>query len=210
MSAVIVIAKSPQPGRVKTRLCPPCNEREAAGIARAALIATLDAVARSDSARRFIALDGPVGAWLPPGYETVPQRGRGLGERLAAAFTDVGGPAVAIGMDAPQVTPTLINSSLAALDEVDSALGPTQDGGYWAIALRRANEEVFAGIPMSVSTTYREQRRRLRELSLECLELPHLHDVDHFSDALAVAEKMPGSPFAAAVQSVSERLEAAS
>jgi uncharacterized protein len=210
MSAVIVMAKSPQPGRVKTRLCPPCNAGEASSIATAALIATLDAVARSGSTRRLIALDGPAGAWLPPGFEIVPQRGRGLGERLAAAFADVGGPSVAIGMDAPQVTPELINSSLEALDEVDSALGPTQDGGYWAIALRRADDRVFAGVPMSVSTTYREQRRRLQELSLDCMELPELHDVDHFSDALAVAQKMPGSPFAAAVQSVNERLEAAS
>jgi rSAM/selenodomain-associated transferase 1 len=205
-----VIAKSPQPGRVKTRLCPPCSDREASEIAAAALSTTLEAVACSDSTRRVIALDGPAGPWLPPGFEVIPQRGNGLAQRLAAAFAEVGGPAVAVGMDSPQVTPDLLNRSFEALDEVDSALGPTPDGGYWAIALRRANDEVFAEVPMSVATTFQEQHGRLQALGLSCRELSELHDVDHFSDALEVAETMPGSAFAAAVRSVSKRLEAAS
>ena len=209
-SAVIVMAKSPRPGHVKTRLCPPCSAVEASEIATAALVATLDAVADAASARRVIALDGPAGPWLPPGFDVIPQKGNGLAERLGAAFVDVGGPAVALGMDAPQVTPELINGSLEGLEDADSALGPTQDGGYWAIALRRASDEVFAGVAMSSPTTYIEQRRRLDSLGLRCRELPELHDVDHFSDALDVAEILPGSPFAAAVRSVSARLEAAS
>lgn len=209
-SAVIVMAKSPQPGRVKTRLSPPCSDREASEIAAAALITTLEAVAGSDSTRRVIALDGPAGPWLPPGFEVIPQRGNGLAQRLAAAFAEVGDPAVAVGMDSPQVTPDLLNGSFEALDEADSALGPTRDGGYWAIALRRANDEVFAEVPMSVATTFQEQHGRLQALGLSYRELSELHDVDHFSDALEVAETMPGSAFAAAVRSVSKRLEAAS
>jgi hypothetical protein len=156
-----------------------------------------------------VALDGPIGPWLPPDFEVIPQRGRGLAERLASAFADVGGPAVAVGMDAPQVTPQLIDDSLEVLTESDSALGPTQDGGYWAIALRRADEAVFAGVPMSSPATFRAQRRRLRALHLDCRALPQLHDVDHFTDALAVAEMLPGTAFASAVHSVTERLGAA-
>jgi rSAM/selenodomain-associated transferase 1 len=203
------MAKSPAPGRVKTRLCPPCKPDEASDIATAALVATLEAVAGSGSARRVIALDGPVGPWLPQGFDVIPQRGNGLGERLAAAFADVGGPAVAVGMDAPEVTSKLLDDSLDMLRESESALGPTQDGGYWAIALRRANNDVFAGVPMSSPATYQEQRRKLRSLGLGCRDLPELRDVDHFSDALEVAEMMPGSPFAEAVRSVNERLAAA-
>ena len=209
-AAVIVMAKSPAPGRVKTRLCPPCNANEASEIATAALVATLEAVAESRSARRVIALDGPVGPWLPHDFEVISQRGNGLAERLAAAFADVGGPAVAVGMDAPQVTSKLLDDSLDLLWESESALGPTQDGGYWAIALRRANDEVFAGVPMSSPATYQEQRGKLRAMGLDCRDLPELRDVDHFSDALEVAEMMPRSPFADAVRSVTERLAAAS
>ena len=207
--AVIVMAKSPRPGRVKTRLCPPCRPGEASAIATAALVATLEAVARSDSARRVVALDGPIGPWLPADFEVIAQRGNGLAERLAAAFADVGGPAVAVGMDAPQVTPELINDSLEVLSESDSALGPTPDGGYWAIGLRRADDAVFAGVPMSSPATYRAQRQRLRALDLDCRVLPELHDVDHFTDAIAVAEMLPGTPFSSAVRSVTERIKAA-
>ena len=208
-AAVIVMAKSPRPGRVKTRLCPPCLPGEACEIATTALVSTLEAVAGSDSARRVVALDGPIGPWLPSDFEVIAQRGNGLAERLAAAFEDIGGPALAVGMDAPQVTPELINDSLAVLTEADSALGPTRDGGYWAIGLRRADDAVFDGVPMSSPATYQAQRRRLRRLHLDCRDLPELHDVDHFADAVEVAELLPGTPFASAVRAAAERIKAA-
>jgi len=208
--AVIVMAKSPRPGRVKTRLCPPCSEREAGEIATAALTSTLEAVAGSRAAHLVIALEGAPGSWLPAGFDVIPQYGRGLAERLARAFEDVGGPAVAIGMDTPQATPDLIDQSFDALDEADSALGPTVDGGYWAIGLRRPNDRAFAGVPMSLPSTFFEQQRRLHQLGLSCRVLPELRDVDHFSDALAVASLIPESRFAAAVRAVNDRLDRAS
>lgn len=208
-SSVIVMAKSPQPGRVKTRLCPPCSPHDAAEIATAALAATLQAVAGTRSARRVIALEGPAEDWFPRSFDIVEQRGTGLAQRLAAAFEDVGGPAIAIGMDSPQISPALIELALESLGGADAALGPTSDGGYWGIALRRPDSKVFDGVPMSEPTTYGAQRRRLQALGLSCRELPGLHDVDHFADALQVAELIPGTEFAAVVRAVSLRLEAA-
>ena len=90
MMHLIVMAKAPLPGRVKTRLCPPLQPAEAAELALASLLDTLDAVSASRAARRVLALDGPPGTWLPAGFDLVPQRGVGLGERLANAWTDVG------------------------------------------------------------------------------------------------------------------------
>ena len=115
MSAtLIVVAKAPVPGRVKTRLTPPLHPEQAAMLARAALEDTLAAVGRSRLAtRRVVALDGEPDGLLPEGFELVAQRGGGLAERLAAAFEDIGGPALLIGMDTPQVTPDLLDAGLA-------------------------------------------------------------------------------------------------
>jgi len=202
--ALIVIAKAPVPGRVKTRLCPPCTPAEAAGLAQAALQDTLDAAARSIRAgRRIVVLDGEPGQWLPDGFEVIAQRGDGLDERLAAAFADVGEPAFLIGMDTPQVTAELLDAGLEAVSDGDSAFGAALDGGYWAIGLRAPDAAVFAGVPMSSSSTGAVQRARLAQLGLQPVILTPLRDVDTFEDALAVAALAPRTRFAAAVAEIS-------
>jgi hypothetical protein len=203
-AALVVIAKAPEPGRSKTRLCPPCSFEEAARLAEAALADTLEAVAATRVARRVVVLDGQPGPWLPRGTEVIPQRGDGLDERLVAAFEDVGGPALLIGMDTPQVTPGLLEHALAGLAHpaAHAVLGDAEDGGYWAIGLRRSDPAVFVGVPMSTSRTAAGQRLRMRALGLQVGSLPRLRDVDRIEDAYAVASTIPGSGFARAVTEV--------
>lgn len=188
---LIVIAKEPVPGRVKTRLCPPCTPVEAARLAEAALADTLQTVRRTPAGRHVLVLEGAPGPWLPAGFEVVPQAGGGLGERLAAAFEAVGGPALLIGMDTPQVSTTLLAGAGAALLEprTDAVLGPARDGGYWAIGLRRSRPDVFENVPMSSDRTCAVQRARLRALGLHHREVASLHDVDTFADAARVASR---------------------
>jgi len=195
-----VIAKAPVPGRVKTRLSPPCTPEEAAELAVAALADTLAAAMRvRRAARRVIVLDGEPGPWIPAGFEVLPQRGDGLAERLAAAFADAGGAAFLVGMDTPQVTPALLDAGLAALDRADAVFGAALDGGYWGIGLRRPDPAVFRDVPMSAATTAAVQRARLAELGLRTAVLPPLRDVDTIDDARAVAAQAPGSRFAEAL-----------
>jgi uncharacterized protein len=200
MTSLIVIAKAPVAGRVKTRLTPPFTPEQAAGLAAAALVDTLAAGTRAWRAeRRVLVLDGEPGAWVPDGFEVLPQRGDGLAERLAAAFDDVGGPAFLVGMDTPQLTPALIRAGLRALATHDAAFGPAADGGYWGIGLRRPRRAVFAGVPMSEPHTGTVQRRRLDALGLRTAVLPTLLDVDTIAAARAVAADAPASRFAAAL-----------
>ena len=200
MSTLLVIAKSPAPGRVKTRLTPPCTPEQAAALAEAALGDTLAAAARARSpARRVIVLDGAVGAWLPPGFAVVPQRGDGLAARIAAAFADAGEPAFLVGMDTPQVTPELLDAGLGALERADAAFGAALDGGYWGIGLRRPDPAAFRDVAMSLASTGLAQRVRLAELGLRTAVLPPLRDVDTIADARAVAAEAPASRFAAAL-----------
>jgi rSAM/selenodomain-associated transferase 1 len=196
--ALVVIAKEPLPGRVKTRLSPPCTREQAAALAEAALQDTLAAIAAAPARRRVLALDGRPGRWLPAGFEVVPQRGGGLGQRLAGALLDAGGPALVVGMDTPQLSSGLLRHAAARLmtPAVDAVLGPALDGGYWAIGMRRPSQAAFEGVPMSTSRTGVEQRRRLEELGLRVAVLPPLRDVDTIDDAHAVARACPEGAFA--------------
>lgn len=183
---VLVMAKSPVPGQVKTRLCPPCTPEEAASLAEAALADTLDAVAACGADRRIVALDGAPGPWLPSGFEVVPQVEGSFDVRLAAAWSTAGGPGIQIGMDTPQVTAGLLDDALSALDTTSAALGLAPDGGWWAIGLREANREVFLDIPMSTARTGAAQLARLVHLGLDVTELPTLVDLDTIDDLPAV------------------------
>jgi uncharacterized protein len=202
--SLIVLAKAPRADHVKTRLCPPCSPEEAATLAHAALTDTMETVvaaAADVGARPVVALDGSPDLRLPWDVDVVPQRGRGLDERLVAAFADVGGPAFLVGMDTPQLTAETIVDAVRRLerDGVDAVLGEAVDGGWWAIGLRRPDARVFLGVPMSTAETYVAQRARLVELELRVERLPVLRDVDEIDDALAVAAEAPGTRFAAAV-----------
>lgn len=208
MSALAVICKTPAPGRVKTRLCPPCTPEQAAALALAALCDTLDAVRAVDGvARRVLVLDGDPGPWAD-GFEVVAQRGDGLDERLANGFDAIGDRCFLVGMDTPQLTPALLRAGLDALDRCDASFGPALDGGYWGIGLRRPEPEVFLRVPMSVGTTGAEQLARLDALGLDVASLPALLDVDHFADAQAVAALAPDGRFARAVASVDAEVRA--
>jgi rSAM/selenodomain-associated transferase 1 len=206
--SLIVIAKPPLPGRAKTRLTPPLTPVQAARLAEAALLDTLDVVRATPCERRVLVFDGGKSAgWRPDGFEVIAQRGVGLAARLAAAFADVGGPALLVGMDTPQLTPALLSAGMRRLmrPDVDAVLGPAADGGYWSIGLRQPCAEVFAGVPMSEPTTCAAQRARLADLGLAVSGQPVLRDVDTFDDALAVARSAPRSRFAAAVAGLTQR-----
>jgi len=188
------MAKEPVPGRVKTRLVPPCTPRQAAALAEAALADTLHAVLAAPACRRVLVLDGKPGPWLPPGFDVVPQCGGGLDERLAAAFAVVSGPALLIGMDTPQLTPALLAVDWEA---ADAWFGPAADGGFWGLGLRRPDAALVRGVPMSTADTGAAQRARLHAAGLRVAELPRLRDVDTAADAVAVARQAPLSRFAA-------------
>jgi len=193
-TTLLVIAKEPVPGRVKTRLVPPCTYEQAAALAEAALADTLHTAAMLPARRRVLVLDGRPGPWLPPGFEVVPQCGGPLDERLAGAFAAARGPALLIGMDTPQVTPDLLTVDW---EPADAYFGPADDGGFWALGLRVPDPALLRGVPMSTPSTGAVQRARLLAAGLRVADLPQLRDVDTAADAVAVARQAPGSRFAA-------------
>jgi glycosyltransferase A (GT-A) superfamily protein (DUF2064 family)/SAM-dependent methyltransferase len=187
---LIVIAKQPVAGRVKTRLQTEFTAAEAAALARASLADTMAAVRDTPVRRYVVALEGDAGPWLPRGFDVVPQRGRGLDERLAAAFEDAyaGDPMLLVGMDTPQLTPSLLSSDWAGHDAV---LGLTEDGGYWCLGLRKPDHRALLGVAMSTDHTGADQLARLERLGYRVLPLPTLRDMDTPPDAAYIATHFP-------------------
>lgn len=205
IDTLIVLAKQPLPGRVKTRLTPTLTPEQAADIAAASLTDTLDAVAAATSRNKVLAFDGDPSGWLRPGWIHARQVDGELDRRIVGAFGSTGpGPALLVGMDTPQLSAAL----LAQFDpsRYDACLGPATDGGYWAIGFRDPHvaSSAILGIPMSSETTYAMQLQRLRELGLHTQLLGELRDVDTIDDAWAVAALAQGTTFAAALAGVDE------
>lgn len=201
-SQVIVLAKAPVAGRVKTRLCPPCTPSQAAAVAAAALADTLDVVSAARVGRRILALDGSYAA--PPGWEVLPQRGSSLGSRLAHAFADSyrpGASTVLVGMDTPQLSTRDLTDVFAGLNESDAVLGPASDGGWWALGLRDGRDaDVLNNVATSTATTGTDTRDALTSRGLRVASARIMTDVDCADDALAVAALCPPrSRFAATV-----------
>ena len=206
LHTVLVLAKSPQPGRVKTRLGPLFSPAEAAALAAAAIRDTLDAVGGT-GARTVLCWDGPPTTWLPGSVELRPQRGEGLAERLDHAFRDAlprqgDQPTLLVGMDTPQVGA----ADLAAdWHGADAVLGLSEDGGYWAIGLRRYQPGLFDEVPMSTAHTGARQYERLVSQGLSVHLLPTKRDVDEPGDAAAVAQAAPQTRFARAFHRIVAR-----
>jgi rSAM/selenodomain-associated transferase 1 len=207
---LLVLAKEPVPGRVKTRLCPPCTPATAAALAAAALADTLAAACASGADRVVLALDGRPGGWCPPGVVVVDQGSGSLARRLTAAWRHTTGPALLVGMDTPQLTAADLDAALATLAApgVDAVLGPAADGGWWTVGLRRRHPAAFLGVPTSRSDTGVRQAARLAGLGLAVHLLAERTDVDTWADARAVAAEAPATRFAAAVRAAAGRVAA--
>jgi glycosyltransferase A (GT-A) superfamily protein (DUF2064 family) len=215
---LLVVAKAPVPGFAKTRLCPPASRFQAAEIAAASLLDTLEAVLATPGAIPVVAMSGDLATAACGGEisealrdtAVLPQRGRDFASRLANAHADTaalycGLPVVQIGMDTPQVTAEILAAAAEPLlrGERDAVLGPAEDGGWWLLGLRDPySARVLGKVPMSQDDTGELTRRSLTAKGLKVEPLAVLSDVDTMADANRVASLNPLSRFATAVAAV--------
>jgi len=193
---VVILAKEPRPGVVKTRLQSRFTPDEAAQLAAAAVRDTQRAVRGSRIPRRILCWDGDPSGFAD-GFEVLPQRAGSLNDRLAGAFVDIdrhgSARALLIGMDTPQISSALLD---ADWEDCDAVLGLSEDGGFWAIGLRVPDPAtVFAGIEMSTARTGSAQLARMLSLGRSVKLLPPLRDIDEPADAAYVADRFPSLEF---------------
>lgn len=170
-SALLVFARAPAPGLAKTRLAARIGAAEAAALHRAC---TLDAIRLAESVpgcRRCLLLAGGMARWqeagiaLPCGWQIEAQRGRDLGERMERAFAEAfrrgARRVLIIGTDAPWMGRRRIRTALAWLDRNDAVLGPSVDGGYYLVGLRRPLPAIFRGVGWGSASVLASTRRAL-------------------------------------------------
>ncbi len=205
-SAMAIMAKAPWPGQVKTRLCPPLSHEEAAELSRCFLldkIAQVKALQRAVPAISYAQADaGTFFADVAPSFVLVPQFGDDLGARLLSTFdqlfTQGYGPVMAIDSDTPTLPTAYLEHAIEVMDapETDVVLGPTEDGGYYLIGLRRPYRELFEDMRWSTSHVLPETLRRSREMGLKVICLESWYDIDTPDDLkrlkASVEETMAG------------------
>jgi rSAM/selenodomain-associated transferase 1 len=186
--AVIIVGKLPQPGRTKTRLSPPLSLEQAAALYKAFLLDTT-AIALSLHWERVTLVhpDEPgvchaLGTLVPPAVTLEPQRGAGLGAALAGAFEShiqAGfDHVVLIGSDTPTLPASFLDDAYAALDRCEVVLGPSRDGGYYLLAMRRLHPTLFEDISWSTELVRDQTLERAEASGLRVQLLPPWYDVD--------------------------------
>lgn len=216
-ATVLVMAKAPVPGQVKTRLGADVGNRQAAELAHAALLDTLG-VCESVFApgRRVVSLSGSIGASVDPvsltralaGWHVMAQDGDGFGDRIAnahrAAHREVGGPVVQIGMDTPHVPAAWLRDVVAELGRGRPVLGRAHDGGWWVLATTSARDvEGLHSVQMSRPDTWAHTLESVERATGPVVAAAELGDVDTVHDAEVAAVSAPHTGFARAWREIS-------
>jgi len=192
LCALAVMTKAPRAGRVKTRLTPPLTPEEAAALNICFLRDTTAAISTTakEGIARGICVYTPVGEEaayaniLPQDFELVPQRGNLFGERLIAATQDLftlGFSSVClIDSDSPTVPQSAYSQAAKLLSQPGERIvfGPSDDGGYYLIGLKRLHRRVFEGIDWSTERVADQTIARAKEIGVAVELLPTWYDVD--------------------------------
>lgn len=192
LCALAVMTKAPRAGQVKTRLTPPLTPEEAAALNVCFLRDTTAAISSAalDGGVRGIAVYTPVDAEsayagiLPAEFQLLPQRGEAFGERLVFAMEDLfrlGFESVClIDSDSPTVPQHAFSEAAAILAQSDDAvvLGPSDDGGYYLIGMKKLHRGLFEDISWSTERVLEQTKERARKMNLQIHLLPAWYDVD--------------------------------
>lgn len=203
--ALVVFAKAPSAGRVKTRMVPPLSSEEARGLYESLLADVLEVSAGAGEElglEPVVAVDpaeavGDVAVAAPTAFRVVGQRGADLGSRMQWALEEAaaGGatPVLLRGSDSPTLDSPLIAEAIGALHAADLVVCPDRDGGYSLVGVRRPVTDVFTH-PMSTPTVLRDTLARARARGLRTCELRARFDLDRIEDLRWLAEARQREP----------------
>jgi rSAM/selenodomain-associated transferase 1 len=191
-----VFAKQPVAGQVKTRLCPPLTEIEAARLCQVALAETVQRL--WDCPARMVLFYAGERAWFDRAFPEVllaPQTDGPFGERLQAAaaqlFAAGAGPVLMIGSDSPDLPETLIPAALTELEQADVVTVPCVDGGYALLGMNRPCPELFENIPWSTGHVLEATRAQAARCGLVYCELAEWDDLDDLAALQRLVERSP-------------------
>lgn len=187
-SALIILARYPEAGRVKTRLAASIGDDAATAIYRLCAERLFrEARGLPEDVQRYLFFAGEeakdtIRTWIGEDFHLERQRGEDLGERIRNAFSCVfargADQAVIVGSDIPDLSATLIEQAYLFLETYDVVIGPDHDGGYYLLGMKQLHEALFADVPWGTSRVHGQTLRNIRHLGLSVAFLPVLVDVD--------------------------------
>lgn len=200
--ALIVFAKEPQAGKVKTRLCPPLTHEEASDLYRAFLKDSFEQYSRLSAA-----IDMDVWAFVAQGRQffdefltglniknIAVQTGNDLGEKMYRAFQEIFDQgyhhAVVIGTDHPTLPDAMIHEAFEQLERYDGVIGPASDGGYYLLGIKQLQKAYFTEIAWSTGRVYETTQARFDRLRETCFRLPEWYDVDDIASLERMANEI--------------------
>jgi rSAM/selenodomain-associated transferase 1 len=194
-----VFAKQPLPGMVKTRLCPPLTQEQAADLYRVCLQETVTRMQSLVGCELAICYSGDKD-WFAntfPGVRLVPQCGRDLGERMARSLSDwlAAGyqAALLIGSDAPDLPLERIEQAFSALENADLVHGPALDGGFYLVGETIHHQQLFQEIPWSTAEVLEQTLVKAAQLGLRSVLLEAWDDLDDLPALLRLVARTPQS-----------------
>lgn len=188
---MVIMAKQPQAGETKTRLCPPLSPPQASALYQALLQDTIELGASMKGIDLAIAITPPESqpyfeSISPAGTRLLPVECRDIGDCLTKAFSHLlqegYKKVLALNADGPTLPPEYLLQAVEGLDDHDVVLGPSEDGGYYLIAMRKLHMEIFTGIPWSTSRVITCTLEKVKALGLGAMILPRWYDVDTGGD----------------------------
>jgi hypothetical protein len=187
---LIILAKAPIRGRVKTRLVPPLTHEQSLALHQAFIKDTLERVSRLGGIKLCLGYyprgyKHKFNGLLPPGTELFCQRGKDLGERMKNALQRYlmhAEQVVVIGADSPCLPTSYIQDAFGQLDSHQLVIGPALDGGYYLIGGRVTAPEAFSHIPWGTERVFELTRARLTRSGYKYAVLPAWFDIDRPED----------------------------
>lgn len=203
MDLIVVMAKEPVPGAVKTRLQPDLSPEESADLYSCLLKDRIESIRDLAGVEKAIAYSPATAlpffeGLAPRGFTLFPQRGRGLSARLTeivASRVIGGGGVVIVDSDSPDLPVDRIPGALRSLRQgADVVFGPCHDGGYYLVAVGGPAPGLFEGIPWSSAEVLQASMEKASALGLKSVLLPPWGDIDTFEDLEAFAARLEKSP----------------
>lgn len=200
---LIIIAKEPQIGTTKTRLSPPLKLSEAAGLFEALLLDTIDLVSSINKIDLAVAVTPPesIGYFerkTPKGTIFIPVTCLDIGDCLKQVFNELfqlGYPKIlAFNSDGPSLPKEFIHRAIILLDRHDVVYGPSEDGGYYIVGLKKIYPEIFSDIEWSTSQVLEQSLAKARKANLRVSLLPEWYDIDTARDLKRLMEDFDSLP----------------
>ncbi len=194
---LVLFAKAPIAGQVKTRLTTDCSQQQAADIAEILLKESLAKAIRYWPGKVYLSIwqfeQHPFIVSLLEQFnvELLLQSTGDLGEKMQKTFDQFGYPAAIMGCDAPLVTQETFKHTYKALSAGENAIGPSEDGGYYLIGLSQPAPVLFDGVSWGGSSVLAQTLTLASIGKIELVKLRESYDVDRWDDVLRASTEIP-------------------